>query len=231
MSEENKNKRIPQKGDGRSKDKAPRRYVVIFVLMCLIGLYILGRALYTMLPPESDYWKEVGRNSKTAPIPASRGNILSCDRQVLSGTVPKYALYMDFAVSDPDSVSKENTIAFRDSAFRVDLDSIADGLARIFPDRDAQWFRERLLQGKKRGKYSWRIYPKLATYVQYRACKELPLLRESMYRSGFHGDEMLLRLKPYGGLASRTIGELFNDTSSRAKCGLELRTATTCSPP
>ena len=43
-----------------------------------------------------------------------------------------------------------------------------------------------------------------------------------MYRSGFHADEMLLRLKPYGGLASRTIGELFNDSSSLPKCGLEL---------
>lgn len=70
------------------KDKAPRRYIVIFVFMCLAGLYILAKALYTMLPPESDYWKEVGRNSKTASIPANRGNILSCDRQVLSGTVP-----------------------------------------------------------------------------------------------------------------------------------------------
>ena len=203
-------------------DKATKRYRFIFIVMLVIAMYILGRTIYTMFPPESDYWKEVGRNSKTAIIPANRGNILSCDRQVLSGTVPKYALYMDFAVSDPDSISKEKTIAFRDSAFRVDLDSIADGLARIFPDRDAKWFRERLLQGKKRGKYSWRIYPKLASYVQYRACKELPLLRESMYRSGFHGDEMLLRLKPYGGLASRTIGELYNDTSSRPKCGLEL---------
>lgn len=205
-----------------NKDKATRRYVGIFVLMCLIGLYILGKAVYTMLPPESDYWKAVGLNSKTVKIPANRGNILSCDRQVLSGTVPKYALYMDFAVSDPDSLSKEKTIAFRDSAFRVDLDSIAEGLARIFPDRDVEWFRERLRQGKKRGKYSWRIYPKLASYVQYRACKELPFLRESMYRSGFHADEMLLRLKPYGGLASRTIGELFNDTSGLPKCGLEL---------
>ena len=203
-------------------DKAIKRYRFILIVMLVGALYILGRTIYTMLPPESDYWKEVGRNSKTATIPANRGNILSCDRQVLSGTVPKYALYMDFAVSDPDSVSKEKTIAFRDSAFRVDLDSIAEGLARIFPDRDEQWFRQRLLQGKKRGKYSWRIYPKLATYVQYRACKELPLLRESMYRSGFHADEMLLRLKPYGGLASRTIGELYNDTSSRPKCGLEL---------
>ena len=203
-------------------DKAIKRYRFILIVMLVGALYILGRTIYTMLPPESDYWKEVGRNSKTATIPANRGNILSCDHQVLSGTVPKYALYMDFAVSDPDSVSKEKTIAFRDSAFRVDLDSIAEGLARIFPDRDEQWFRQRLLQGKKRGKYSWRIYPKLATYVQYRACKELPLLRESMYRSGFHADEMLLRLKPYGGLASRTIGELYNDTSSRPKCGLEL---------
>ena len=205
-----------------SKDKAPRRYVVIFVLMCLAGLYILGKALYTMLPPESDYWKEVGRNSKTAKIPASRGNILSCDRQVLSGTVPKYALYLDFAVHDPDSTIEAKTRAFRDSAFRVDLDSIAQGLARIFPDRDEKWFRERLLQGQARGKYSWRIYPKLASYVQYRACKELPFLRESMYRSGFHADEMFLRLKPYGGLASRTIGELYNDSDSRPKCGLEL---------
>ncbi|MBQ8865278.1 MAG: transpeptidase family protein [Bacteroidaceae bacterium] len=205
-----------------NKDKAPKRYIVIFVLMCLIGIYILGKALYTMLPPESDYWKEVGRNSKTATIPASRGNILSCDRQVLSGTVPKYALYMDFAVSDPDSLSKAKTIAFRETAFRANLDSMAKGLARIFPDYDADWFRKRLLKGKQRGKYSWRIYPKLASYVQYRACKELPFLRESMYRSGFHADEMLLRLKPYGGLASRTIGELYNDTTSLPKCGLEL---------
>ena len=205
-----------------NKNKAPRRYIVIFFLMCMTGLYILGKALYTMLPPESDYWKEVARNSKTAKIPANRGNILSCDRQVLSGTVPKYALYLDFAVHDPDSAIEAKTRAFRDSAFRVDLDSIAEGLARIFPDYNAQWFRKQLLKGKDRGKYSWRIYPKLASYVQYRACKELPFLRESMYRSGFHADEMLLRLKPYGGLASRTIGELYNDTNGLPKCGLEL---------
>lgn len=203
-------------------NKAPRRYIVIFVLMCLAGLYILGKALYTMLPPESDYWKEVARNSKTAKIPANRGDILSCDRQVLSGTVPKYVLYMDFAVHDPDSAIEAKTRAFRDSAFQVDLDSIVQGLARIFPDRDEKWFRQRLLQGKARGKYSWRIYPKLATYVQYRACKELPFLRESMYRSGFHGEERLQRLKPYGDLASRTIGELYNDTNDMPKCGLEL---------
>lgn len=204
------------------KDKATRRYFVIFTIMALIGLYILGTAIYTMLPPECDYWKEVARNSKVESIPANRGNILSCDRQIISGTIPKYALYLDFAVSDPDSSIAAKTRIWRDSAFVANLDSIAEGLARIFPDKDKAWFTNRLIEGKKRGKYSWRIYPKLANYVQYRACKELPFLREGMYRSGFHADEMLLRIKPYGGLASRTIGELYNDSSRRAKCGLEL---------
>ena len=204
------------------KDKAPRRYIVIFVLMCIAGLYILGKALYTMLPPESDYWKEVAHNSKTHKIDASRGNILSCDRQVLSGSVPKYVLCLDFDVYDPNPSIEEKTRAFRDSAFRVDLDSIADGLARIFPDYSANWFRERLLKGKNRGKFAWRIYPRLASYIQYKACKELPFLRESRYRSGFYGEEIQQRLKPYGDLASRTIGELFKDSDSRPKCGLEL---------
>ena len=204
------------------RDKGPKRYFVIFVVMLMAGVYILGKALYTMLPPESDYWKAVGLNNKQGQIPASRGNILSCDRQVLSGTVPKYNLYLDFAVHDPDSTIEAKTRAFRDSAFRVDLDSIAEGLARIFPDYDKQWFRQNLLKGKSHGKYAWRIYPKQASYVQYKACKELPFLRESMYRSGFHADEILHRLKPYGELAARTIGDLYKDDSSRAKCGLEL---------
>ena len=201
---------------------AIRRCSAIFCILLLVGIYILGRTVYTMLPPECNYWKAVARNNKAYSIRANRGNILSCDRQVLSGTVPMYALYMDFAVTDPDSLQEAKTRAWRDSAYAADRDSIAAGLAAIFPDRSEDWFRERLEQGRKRGRYSWRIYPRLATYVQYRACKELPMLRESMYRSGFHADEWLLRLKPYGSLASRTIGELYADSGSRAKCGLEL---------
>ena len=34
------------------RDKGPKRYFVIFVVMLMAGVYILGKALYTMLPPE-----------------------------------------------------------------------------------------------------------------------------------------------------------------------------------
>ena len=211
-----------QGGKDKNKNRATRRYAVIFAGMLMAGIYILGKALYTMLPPESDYWKAVGQNTRQGTIPASRGSILSCDRQVLSGTMPKYVLCLDFDVHDPDSSIEAKTRAFRDSAFRVDLDSIADGLARIFPDYTSQWFRQHLLKGKKIGRFSYPVCPKKATYVQYKACKELPFFRESMYRSGFHADEILSRLKPYDELAGRTIGELYTDSGSRPKCGLEL---------
>ena len=207
------------------KDKAHGRYIFIFGIMCLAGMYILCRAVYTMLPPESNYWKKVGQRTRFYPIPASRGNILSCDRQVLSGTVPKYILYLDFAVQDPDTTIERKTREYRDTTFDQKVDSIAMGLARIFPDRDEAWFHKRLLEGKDSGKYSWRIYPRLANYEQFCACKELPFLRESKYRSGFHAEEKMLRTKPYGGLASRTVGELKTDSATGnviPKCGLEL---------
>lgn len=199
------------------------RYKIILALVALVGIYIISTAVRTMLPPYSNYWEEVDKRftKENIAIPANRGNILDCNGQVLSGSVPEYRLYMDFKVVDPDSANQVKTQTFRDTTFEKNLDSIATGLAHIFPDKDADWFRARLLKGKKRGGFSYRIYPKHATYIQYKQCKELPLLRESAMKGGFHGEEVMQRKRPYGSLASRTLGDLYKD-SDAAKFGLEL---------
>ena len=141
------------------KNNSIGRYKGIIALMAFAGIYILGTALHTMLPPRSDYWEEVSKRFTKAniPVPAARGNLLGCDGQILVGTLPKYKLLMDFRVADPDSASKAKTIAWRDTAFRESLDSMAIGLARIFPEYDAKWFKKRLEDGKRRGKFSYRI--------------------------------------------------------------------------
>ncbi len=205
------------------KNNSIGRYRGIIFITAFVGLCILGKALRTMLPPKSEYWMEVSKRFTKANIPvqAARGNLLGCDGQILVGTLPKYRLLMDFRVADPDSASKARTIAWRDSAFAVCADSIAIGLANIFPEYDAKWFRQRLADGKKRGKFAYRIYPGYASYIQYKECLKLPMLRESSLKSGFHVEEILQRHKPYGSLASRTLGDLYRD-SDRAKCGLEL---------
>ena len=199
------------------------RYRILLIVMAIIGVYVFGKAIRTMISPQKDYWIAVDKRftKENIPIPANRGNLLDCNGRILSGSVPEYRLYMDFRVIDPDSAHKAKTEAFRDSVFNHCLDSIALGLESIFPDKSAAWFRKRLLDGKKRGGFSYRIYPKHATYIQYKQCKELPLLRESAMKGGFHGEEIMQRKKPYGILASRTLGDLYKD-SNAAKFGLEL---------
>ena len=106
------------------------RYRFIIILMVLGGLYILGSALHTMLPPRKDYWEEVDKRftKENIPIPANRGDLLACDGQLLVGSLPEYRLYMDFKVMDRDSVARVKAQAWRDSAFDADIDSIAVGL-------------------------------------------------------------------------------------------------------
>lgn len=208
----------------KSTSNGTNRFRVLFILMCGIGVYILSCALRTMLPPEREYWLEVSKQftRKNIELPANRGNLLACDGQLLAGSVPEYRLYLDYVVIDKDSASREKAQAWRDTAFIEGLDSIVHGLARIFPDRSEKWFRERLLRGKKLGSHAWRIYPRHASYIQLQECRKLPLLRESSLKGGFYYEPIIQRKKPFGGLASRTLGDLVRDSSSSAKCGLEL---------
>ena len=192
-------------------DSSIGRFRIILAFIAILAVYILGTALHTMLPPQSNYWEQVDKRFTTEniSIPANRGNILSADGQVLSGSIPVYRLYMDFKVYDPDSVSQKKIEKWRDSAFVADLDSISVGLAKIFQNHDAAWFRNHLLKGKQRGRFAWNICPgKLASYIQYKECKKLPMLRERTNKSGFHAEEIMQRKKPYGMLASRTLGDL-----------------------
>ncbi len=199
------------------------RYLFIFILICLAAFYVLGTATQLMLSPEKDYWITVSKKftRENIPIPATRGNILASDGQLLAGSIPEFRLYMDFVIQDKDTVAREKAQHWRDSAFYAGLDSIAEGLAKIFPDKTKAYFKEHLKKGKKRGSHAWRIYNKNATYIQLQECKKLPLLRESSLKGGFYTQEVIQRKKPYGSLASRTVGELFGN-KDEAKCGIEL---------
>lgn len=210
------------------KNNSIGRFRIIFFGLCLLGIYIVSSALYTMLT-KRQYWTEVSQMfiRKNINIPATRGNIYDCKGRLMAGSVPEYRLYMDYVVIDKDSAARCKAQFWRDSVFNSTLDTIAEGLARIFPDKkrsyneNIKWFRNRLLEGKKRRSHAWRIYPRNATYIQYKECKELPLFRETAYKGGFYTEEIMQRKHPYGSLASRTLGSLRAD-SNAAKNGLEL---------
>lgn len=198
------------------------RYRLIFGAIVFAGVIVLLTAFKTMTV-QADYWRQVSQRfvSDSLTVESKRGNILSSDGRVMVASLPKYRLFMDFVVIDSDERARVKAQEWRDNELKEKLDSIAEGLHRIFPDQSAEWFRQRILEGRKRGSHAWNIYPSgLATYIQYRQCLELPLLREPVFKGGFNPERVLQRIKPYGSLASRMLGDISKD-SAEGTSGLE----------
>lgn len=205
-----KNKKNSTTGNVCKHETGTKRFRWVFFLLCAVGAIVIFTSMKTMFW-KRPYWEEVRKQFVKANIvdKAKRGNIYDCNNRLLVGSVPEYRLCIDFTVIDKDSLQRVKAQKWRDSAFVADLDSIAIGLHQIFPDYTEKYFHDRLKDGFDKKKNGWSILPKhLATFIEYNECKKLPLLRESSFKGGFHGDEIMTRKKPYGSLASRTLGSL-----------------------
>lgn len=202
--------------------KVMPRYFVVTVILGLLGVGILAKAIYIIFA-EYDYWMAVSqRFVKTdQELPATRGNILSADGQILAASLPEYRLYMDFMSWEKDSLRLAKDQRRRDSLLEVKMDSICAGMHRIFPDIDPDDFRKHLKKGRERKSHNWPLYRKRVSYIQYKEVKKLPLFSLSPNRGGFHVTEYKKRKNPFGRLAIRTIGDLYGEIDS-ARCGLEL---------
>ncbi len=199
------------------------RFFVVTVIMGLIGLSVIGKALYIIFV-EGDYWMAVSqRFVKTGrPIEPTRGNILSADGQILAASIPEYRMFMDFMSWEKNEKRRKKDQKNRDSLLHHYIDSVSIGMHRIFPDIDPAQFKKHLLRGREKKSHYWPIYNKRVSYIQYREAKKLPFFNLSPGRGGgFHATEYKKRKNPFGKLAIRTIGDLYGEIDS-ARCGLEL---------
>lgn len=110
-------------------DKVMPRYFVIAVVLTMMGVAVLGRTVYIMTAKKS-YWMEVAARQKSdsVSVKPNRGNILSCDGQLMASSLPEYRIYMDFKAGGEE----------KDSIWLEKLDSICYGLHRIFPQKSAE---------------------------------------------------------------------------------------------
>ena len=193
--------------------KVMPRYSFLAIIMTLVAVTVLCKTMYIMTA-KRDFWMQVADrvkvdSLKTMPI---RGNILSCDGQLMASSLPQYNSFIDFVAL------KE---AKNDTLFTEKLDSICRGLNAIFPERSASDFRENLMEGFKENKRHWPIWNKRINYSTFAEVKKLPVFNLGKNKSGFHWDEHNARKQSYGSLAERTIGKMFG-AKDTAQCGLEL---------
>ena len=193
-------------------DKVMPRYLLIALVFTIIGISVVVKAGYIMTA-EKEYWTDVAARLKrdSVRVKPNRGNILSCDGQLMASSIPEYKIYMDFVAGGEK----------KDSMWNDSVDLICEGLHKIFPEKSVEEFKTDLEKGHKKMSRNCPIWKKRIDYNTFSEVKKLPIFRQSKYKGGFYYEEFNSRKRPFGSLAQRTIGDMYG-AKDTARCGLEL---------
>ena len=192
-------------------NKIMPRYSAIALVMTMIAFAVVVKAGYIMTVKRS-YWEQVADRVKkdSVSVTPKRGNILSCDGELMASSLPEFMVFMDF---------KQLCDAKNDSLWESKLDSICMGLNRIFPERSTKEFKSNLQEGFAKKSRHYPIWRRRIDYNTFTEIQALPIFKLGKFASGFHYEEFNARQRPYGSLAQRTLGDMFG-AKDTARCGL-----------
>ncbi|SEF91341.1 penicillin-binding protein [Parabacteroides chinchillae] len=204
-------------------------YFLVVVVLGLVAVAILIRAFNTAFV-EKAIWEKVAEKQKRPNrlILPGRGNIYSADGKLMATSVPRYYLYIDFGADCYKNPSKKwNSRDTLLKSKRDGLDSLSIYLSRKLKNRTPGGYKDYLVRGLKSGSRQFPLYEGKVSYSDYKEIKKYPFMRLGRFRSGFYAKEMVQRQKPFGTLASRTIGDIYGEIeasgTTKGKNGLELQ--------
>ncbi len=221
----------------KRKRVALARYGLIVTVLMLFAVMIIFSAGKIMFTSEGKKWREVGEKEtviRDRVILPRRGNIYTHDGKLLATTEPLYSIYMDFWA---DGIRKDTLVKY--------LDGLSRELARKFPDRSAAQYKNVIMNGWKQREQEERQirdnqakgsekriplrsrYVKILrndiSYVDLKEIRTLPFWNQRSNRSGLIAEERNARKKPFGNLATRTVGSVYKDLEKGGASGLELK--------
>lgn len=177
------------------KTEILRRVFFVYAVMLIVAIVIVGKIIYIQTALKDELLNKAEQQEiKVFGIEAMRGNILSADGSLLATTVPVFEVRMDVA---------SNLIS--DETFNTKVDSLSEGLARIFPHKSKREYLTDLRRERAEGNRYWLIKIR-ATYAEVKALRKLPILNKGKYSGGLILIPGSKREKPFKALANRTIG-------------------------
>ncbi|MBR4704948.1 MAG: penicillin-binding protein 2 [Paludibacteraceae bacterium] len=186
-------------------------FIVIFLGFCAV----IGKIIYIQAV-ERDQWMKVAEKQVPThkPIPATRGNILDCNGRLLASSMPQYYMYMDTRV---EALHLNNG-----RLFLSHIDTLALDLARIVGDHSAEEYKTRIVKAYRKGEKRLKVCDHRINYLQRQALMQNKLIKRGKIKSGIFFEDQHRRIKPYGLLASRTIGGIYGE-GGHGNSGLEKR--------
>lgn len=190
------------------------RFGIIYTIICLSFLMVLYRIIIIQFV-EHDKWIALGAKSVKTNIVVrpNRGNIYACDGRLMASSMPTYYVYMDLRV--PALHEKEGLL------FKNNIDSLSIYLSSFFRDKTPTEYKRILSKAYQIGENELQLSPNRISYSRLKLLKTLPLFRLGRNKSGLITKEYFKRVRPFGSLASRTIGDIYADESKGGKSGIE----------
>ena len=212
----------------QEKKRVSRKYLSLFFLMAVWGIFIIVKMAMVMFA-ERQYWNEVSRNLTPVnrTIDARRGNILSDEGLLLASSMKQYRVFLDFRSAEKSAERAKKDQARKDTLFNKHLAEFARQMHEIFPQYSVQEFADHYERGFNSKSHSWLLLPGVSrnsypiSYNQYKSLAQTVWLKPK-YEGWFYSAEpKISRKKPFGTLAARTIGGMYEAKDS-ARNGLEL---------
>ena len=191
------------------------RFAIIFIVITLGFVAVLVKIAYIQTV-ERDEWLKVAEKQvpTVRPITATRGNILDCNGRLLASSMPQYYMYMDTRV--PALHEKKGAL------FTAHVDSLAKDLANSVGGHSQAEYKARIVQAYRKGEKRLKVCDHRINYLQRQELEQNALIKKGKYRSGIFFEDQHRRIKPYGLLASRTIGGIYGKGGG-GNSGLEKR--------
>ena len=194
------------------KRSVMRRFSVIYFFSLIVFAFIAIGA-FKIVYPENAQWQKLssGKFRDSLVVTPNRGNILDCNGKLLAATIHTYIMHIDFKA---DGLTKE--------IFESNLDSLAMCLSSLYETGNTAHFKQRLRKGfNSRSRY-FKVDSKPLSYTEYKKALTFPLFRLGPNVSGLTWDTRVVRQKPFGMLASRSIGQIYSEQERGGMCGIEM---------
>ena len=193
------------------KDILWRAYLMYFgfIVVMLIVLFktftIQSEKVVNVFETETPTEKIPTRLVKRIP---RRGEILDIHKTPLVTSVSFFDIHMDATVPS-------------DKVFNKEITDLARGLSKLFPNMSAREYENHIRQGRAR-KNRYLLIKRKATNEERRKIRELPIFKLGRFKGGLiDNEETVIRKRPNGELANRTLGYYQNSGGKELRVGIE----------
>ena len=206
------------------------RYGIVVGFMLLFSITIIWD-LFKTTTIQAKAWQMKADSvlTITTPIEPERGKLLADNGTVLAANLQYYVPRIDWFT---DGI-KEDTLM-------KDIGPLCDSLAAFDPSMTAEQWKTKILEDRKhileaatnpapgkkaRKNRAYKLFPRMLTHKEYERVRHFPFLRRPKNKNGFYHEMHNRRIKPYGNMAARSIGNVGQNEKSSSihgHSGLEM---------